>query len=95
METELEKLLSTKINPTTPKGVEIEMKEIEKTLSRPSSFLDFALLINGSSLSIIFEDKVLCNQIRTLFDRASSVIVYRSSPNDKAEVIKFVKGNTN
>jgi P-type E1-E2 ATPase len=28
--------------------------------------------------------------VKTLFKQASSIIVYRSSPNDKADIIKFV-----
>jgi magnesium-transporting ATPase (P-type) len=56
---------------------------------------EYCLMINGFSLSIIFEDELLSQQIRFIFDSSSSVIVYRSSPNEKAEVVKFVKGKSN
>ena len=70
----------------------IELNEMKK--GSPSQN-EYALLINGFCLSIIFEDEFLSNKIRTIFDSSSSVIVYRSSPNEKAQVVKFVKGNTN
>jgi P-type E1-E2 ATPase len=56
---------------------------------------EYALLINGFSLSVIFEDDFLSKQIRLIFDACTAVIVYRSSPNEKAEVVKFVKGKSN
>ena len=33
--------------------------------------------------------------VRLIFETSSSVIVFRSSPNEKAEVVKFVKGDSN
>jgi P-type E1-E2 ATPase len=47
-------------------------------------------MINGPSLALIFANEDMSQQMRSLFRKASSVIVYRSSPNDKAEVVKFV-----
>lgn len=44
----------------------------------------YALLINGSSLSNIFGDEELSVKIAGLFDRVDSVVVYRSSPDEKA-----------
>lgn len=54
-------------------------------------FTEFALLINGGSLSVIFEDDNLSEMIDYIFKNSASVVVFRSSPNEKAEVIKFVQ----
>lgn len=43
-----------------------------------------ALLINGRSLSTVFSNHELSTKIVGLFKRAESVIVYRSSPDEKA-----------
>lgn len=55
----------------------------------PQDISEFALLINGGSLSVIFEDPQLSELITFIFSSVSSVVVFRSSPNEKAEVIKF------
>jgi len=47
-------------------------------------------MINGRSLSVIFEDAELSKIINILFKKASAIIVYRSSPSEKAQVVKFV-----
>ena len=48
-------------------------------------------MIDGSSLSIIFENQELSKLIEFIFSEVKVVIVFRSSPNDKAQVIKFVQ----
>ena len=50
----------------------------------------FALLINGLSLSMIFGDSKLSAKIVHIFKNAESVIVYRSSPDEKAQTVKFI-----
>ena len=49
-----------------------------------------ALLIDGSTLAAIMLDVVLSEKILTLFQHANAVVVYRSSPDDKAQIVKFV-----
>jgi hypothetical protein len=50
-----------------------------------------ALLINGGSISVIFEDPKLSDMIDYIFNASASVVVFRSSPKEKAEVIQFVQ----
>jgi len=40
---------------------------------------EFCLLINGSSLSKILNDEKFQNQIEVIFEKADSIIIYRSS----------------
>ena len=40
---------------------------------------------------MIFEDPILSDLIKFIFDSVASVVVFRSSPNEKAEVIKFAQ----
>lgn len=47
-------------------------------------------MIAGQSLTVAFEDAKLTEQIMKAFSLASSVIVYRSSPDDKARTIRNV-----
>lgn len=49
-----------------------------------------ALLINGRSLSTIFENEELSEKVVSLFQRAESVVVFRSSPDEKAQTVKFI-----
>lgn len=51
------------------------------------------LLINGPSLSIIFSDEQLQKVISQLFSISKSVIVFRSSPDEKAQCVKFIIKN--
>ena len=57
-------------------------KEGEGKLSMKK--INLALLINGSSLTTIFQEESLRVAIKKLFVVAKSVIVYRSSPSEKA-----------
>lgn len=57
------------------------------------NFSEYAILINGRSLSLVFGDETLSNKINCLFEKADSVIVFRSSPNEKAQIVKFVMRN--
>lgn len=57
---------------------------ISSTKDKSEDFSEFAIMINGPSLSTIFANQELSSEIRNLFEKAASVIVYRSSPNDKA-----------
>ena len=53
---------------------------------------DIDLLISGESLSLLFKE--FQTQIFQLLDKSKSIIVYRCSPQDKAEVIKFIMNNS-
>ena len=78
---------------------EFEMKDItvQRSFSKKQTVYieisEYALLINGGSLSVIFEDTYLSEMIEYIFNSVASVVVFRSSPNEKAEVIKFVQKN--
>lgn len=41
-------------------------------------------------MSLLYEDIELSQKIGEIFKLCASIIVYRSSPNDKAQTIKFV-----
>ena len=47
-------------------------------------------MIAGQSLAMAFEDETLTKELMATFSAASSVIVYRSSPDDKGRTIKNV-----
>lgn len=47
-------------------------------------------MINGASLNIILEDNKISEKIYEVFSMTSSIIIYRSSPDDKAQTIKFI-----
>lgn len=49
-----------------------------------------ALLISGASLSLAFEDPELNSKVMELFKLCSSIIVYRSSPDEKARTVRKV-----
>ena len=51
-------------------------------------------MINGASLSVIFEDEHLRQLSMRAFQVASSVIVFRSSPSEKAQIVKMVMKNS-
>lgn len=54
---------------------------------------DFSILVDGTSLALIFEHEDLSKQLNEVFKIAASVIVFRCSPDEKAQVIKFVMDN--
>ena len=76
-------------------SIEMETLTLKRRFSSrsgpKSEFTEFALLINGGSLSVIFEDDHLSEIIDYIFKNSASVVVFRSSPNEKAEVIRFVQ----
>jgi phospholipid-transporting ATPase len=47
-------------------------------------------MISGASLNIILEDPEISEKVSEVFSMTSSIIVYRSSPDDKAQTIKFI-----
>lgn len=51
---------------------------------------EFALLISGASLNLLFGDEELSKRITKVFQMAASIVVYRSSPDDKAQTVKFI-----
>lgn len=48
-------------------------------------------MLDGGTLSTIFEDTECASHISYIFDEVTAVIVFRSSPNDKAAVVNFVQ----
>ena len=59
-----------------------EIKNIE--------YKDQTVMVAGGSLSTIFESEELCEKMNKLFNLCQCVVIYRSSPNEKARVIQFV-----
>lgn len=51
---------------------------------------DFALMINGDSLPFLIDEETYEENVIKVFEKARSVVVYRASPSQKAEIIKFV-----
>jgi magnesium-transporting ATPase (P-type) len=45
---------------------------------------DIAILINGASLALILEDSELHELILDIFELGKSIIIFRSSPSEKA-----------
>ena len=62
----------------------IKYKKSAKILS------ESAILISGSSLTVIFEDETLSERMSHIFKGSSSVVVFRSSPDEKAQTVKFI-----
>ena len=50
---------------------------------------ELAVMIEGSTLAVAF-DQDLSGKVMKLFDKATSIIVYRSSPDQKAQTITNV-----
>ena len=53
----------------------------------------FAMAVAGKSLPKIYQSPECCALIKKLFASCQSTIVYRSSPSQKAETVKYVKNN--
>ena len=54
---------------------------------------DIALLISGEALSVAMSDPSIEKEVNQIFNKAAAVIVYRSSPQEKAQIVKFVQRN--
>lgn len=51
----------------------------------------FAMAVAGSCLPTIYESPQLSACIKVLFANCEAVIVYRSSPSQKAETVKYIR----
>jgi len=68
-----------------PAGFGANTKDnISISISKESRKENFSLLINGAALNQIIMDEELGKQILPIFEQAKSVIIYRSSPDEKA-----------
>ena len=54
---------------------------------------EFSLLVDGTALPVIFKDADLSDMLLTIFQHSNSVIVFRCSPDEKSQIIKFVMRN--
>ena len=52
-----------------------------------------SILIQGTSLHTIYENEELQTKMKKIFDTCQCIIVYRSSPDEKAKIINFVRTN--
>ena len=52
-----------------------------------------ALLVCGSSVPMIFEKEENIQLFAKILPKMKSIIVYRSSPSQKAEIVKFIRTN--
>ena len=50
-----------------------------------------SLMISGDSLNYVLEKEELERELFNLMNRCSSVLVFRASPSQKADICKFVK----
>jgi len=50
-------------------------------------------LLAGTSLQTILQDEELSSKMNQVFQMSQSLVVYRCSPDEKAEIIKFVMKN--
>lgn len=57
------------------------MEEFEEVSPSNQSL---ALMLNGASLAIVLEDETLRVLVNKVFEISSSVIIFRSSPSEKA-----------
>ena len=55
------------------------------------SKIAYSLQISGETISHALLDPEICDELKSLIMEAQSVIVYRSSPAQKAQVVKLVK----
>ena len=56
----------------------------------------FSLVISGNSMQLILnaeKDTVLSSFVKSILIRAQTVVMYRSTPLQKAEVVKMVRKN--
>lgn len=65
-----------------------------KRMEKPKS--ESVVLLNGSSLAVLLAvegqmGEELKQNLASVFKLSKSIILYRASPSDKAELIKFVK----
>jgi len=51
----------------------------------------YALLLDGTSLPVIFGDQEMADILIQVFDCTASVVVFRCSPDEKAQMIQFVQ----
>ena len=62
-------------------------------IEHDKSFDRFALAVAGRSLPVIYESEMLSNLINKLFAKSEAVIVFRSSPAQKAETVRYISKN--
>ena len=62
---------------------------LKKVKSDPSKM--YGLAIAGSCLPTVYSDAELSVLIKKVFESCKSVIIYRSSPAQKAETVAFIK----
>ena len=70
--------------------LEPSFKPPTQTLEREDN-KKFALAIAGSVLPTIYGSKDLSAKIGFIFNNCEAVIVYRSSPKQKAETVKYIR----
>jgi hypothetical protein len=51
---------------------------------RDAPKIEYSLLLDGSTVPVIFGDEELERMVRDVFEKAASVVVYRCSPGGKA-----------
>ena len=66
---------------------------IDASLERLKTAFKFQLMISGRTMNKILTTPELESKCRNLFLMAESVILYRSSPAQKSEMVKYVRAN--
>jgi len=73
---------------STIKSNQISDEEKKSFLSGKSN--NFAFMIGGPTLAVAFENYVLREHLKAIFASASSVVVFRASPLQKAQTVQFI-----
>jgi P-type E1-E2 ATPase len=50
-------------------------------------------MISGSALATLLADEIIADDLNTLMSRASAVLIFRASPAQKADVVRFIKAH--
>ena len=66
-------------------------EEIKRLNQDSAKFVSYEILISGITIQLAFDNEFIHAELSTLLLNAKAVVVYRSSPGQKAEVVKFMK----
>lgn len=67
------------------------LTEAQRQVSEAEEGSKFAMAVAGKSLPVIYNNIALRECINYLFANSAAVIVYRSSPAQKAETVKYIR----
>ena len=65
--------------------------DIQESLIESAKFEHFELMVDGFTITILSHNFVFFPEVAELLLKADSVILYRASPSQKAELVKLLK----